>query len=114
MALVTDDLESAVFRAVYHSSEQRRLRIMAIALLSLKHGLRGMLFSWPLYFIALMPFLIPAEAGWWIILFVFPALLVSGYILLMGVREEYHNLVDGKILPSTGLSRLLWSSPGEL
>jgi hypothetical protein len=34
----TNDLKSAVFQAVYNSLEQRRLRLMAIMLLSLKHG----------------------------------------------------------------------------
>lgn len=109
MASTADSLESAVFNAVYRSAEQRRLRMLAVVLLSLKHALRGILFSWPLYFIALVPFLIPAEAGWWIVLFVFPALLVSGYILLMGLREEYAECISGKLLQSSGLTELLWS-----
>jgi hypothetical protein len=106
----TNDLESAVFHAVYNSFEQRRLRLMAIILLGLKHGLRGIVFSWPLYFIALLPFLLPDEAGWWIVLFVFPALAVSGYILLKGVREDYMELIVGQILKANKLINILWWS----
>ena len=108
MATAKNDLEAAVFQSVYASGEQRRLRLLAMTLLALKHGVRGVLFSWPLYFLALVPFLIPADTGWWVVLFVFPAVLVSGNILLMGVREEYAELVSGKLLKSSGLSELLW------
>ena len=110
MGTTTNELESAVFRTVYNSFEQRRLRLMAILLLSLKHGLRGIIFSWPLYFIALLPFLLPDEAGWWIVLFVFPALVVSGYILLKGVREDYRELIVGQILRANKLINILWWS----
>jgi len=112
MVTTAESLESAVFKAVYRSAEQRRLRLLAVVLLSMKHALRGVLFSWPLYFIALVPFLVPAEAGWWMVLFVFPALLVSAYILLMGLREEYAEFISGKLLQSSGLIQLLWDRQG--
>jgi len=104
----TNDLEAAVFQAVYNSFEQRRLRVTAIILLSIKHGMRGVIFSWPLYFIALVPFLLPSEAGWWVVLFVFPALLVSGSILFRGVREDYALLVAGQLLKADQILRILW------
>jgi hypothetical protein len=107
MATTTSKLESAVFKAVYGSREQRSLRLIAMLILSLKHGLRGMLFSWPLYFIALVPLLAPGEIGWSVVLFIFPAVLVSGYILLMGVREEYAQSIAGKILKANRLITVL-------
>ena len=42
-------LRQAVFRSVYASREQRRRRLFAALLLTGKHTLRGLLFSWPLY-----------------------------------------------------------------
>lgn len=108
MATITSNLESAVFRAVYGSREQRGLRLIALLILSLKHGLRGILFSWPLYFIALVPLLAPVEIGLWVVLFIFPAVLVSGYILFMGVREEYAESIVGKILKVNRLIKVLW------
>jgi len=104
----TNDIETAVFQVVYNSLEQRRLRLVAMLLLSLKHGLRGVVFSWPLYFIALMPFLLPGEIGWWVVIFVFPALLVSGSILFRGVREDYAESVAGQLLKADKILRILW------
>ena len=108
MVTVKNDPEAAVFKSVYESSEQRRLRLLALLMLGCKHGIRGVILSWPLYFLALLPFLIPVENGWWVLLFVFPALLVSGNILLMGVLEEYTELVRGKLIKSSGLAELFW------
>ena len=105
-----NDIESAVFNAVYQSTEQRWLRLMAMALLVLKHGLRGILFSWPLYFVALVPFLIPADTGWWVVLFIFPAILVSGNILIIGLREERSEYVANKLLSLEKLQEMLWGS----
>jgi len=108
MKSTNNEIETAVFRVVYDSSEQRSLRLAAILLLGLKHSLRGILFSWPLYFIAMVPFLLPDEAGLWLVLFVFPALIVSGYILLKGVREDYVEYIAGQILKADKLITILW------
>lgn len=105
-----NDIEAAVFKSVYGSREQRQLRLLAMGLLVLKHGLRGFLFSWPLYFIALVPFLVPAETGWWVVLFIFPAVLVSGHILLMGLRDDYSEYITNKLLSSEKLTQILWGT----
>ena len=107
MESTTDQLESVPLNAAYDSTDQRRLRILALALLLAKYALRSTLQTWPLYFIAIVPFLIPVEAGWWIVLFIFPALMVSGYISLIGASEEYRKHVRGKLLLRDNLIRLL-------
>jgi hypothetical protein len=108
MPAATTDLKNAVFHSVYFSREQRRFRLAAIVLLSLRHAVRGIIFSWPLYFIALVPFLMPIDAGWWIVLFVFPALLVSMVILVKGVKDDYAGSVSGQILKGQELIKILW------
>jgi hypothetical protein len=108
MATRSPDLAEAVFKSVYGSKEQRGFRVIAIALLCLRHGVRGIVFSWPLYFIALVPVLIPVEAGWWVVLLVFPALLVSLAILVKGVRDDYAITISGRILKGDELIKILW------
>ena len=102
------DLASAVFTAVYASREQRLLRVLAVVLLSLRHAVRGIVFSWPLYFVALLPFLLPVESGWWIILFIFPAIIVSLTILVKGVKDDYQEEIAGKLLEGRPLIKILW------
>jgi hypothetical protein len=82
--------------------------LLAIVFLSLRHAVRGIIFSWPLYFIALVPFLMPVDAGWWMLLFVFPALLVSLVILIKGVKDDYAESVSGQILKGHELIKILW------
>lgn len=106
-------LQAAVFRSVYTSVEQRRLRQLAGLILGLKHSLRGILFSWPLYALAIAPFMITNEIVWWMVIFVLPALLVSAYILLKGVREDYSEQVTGKILKPAELKHMIWKSHHE-
>ena len=47
------ELEQGIFMAAYGSPVQRRRRVLAVALLGIKHTLRGLLFSWPAYVLAL-------------------------------------------------------------
>jgi len=53
------ELAQAVFRSVYNSHGQRQRRWLAALLLAAKHTLRGLLFSWPLYLMALGGFYAP-------------------------------------------------------
>lgn len=43
------ELATAVFQSVYQFRAQRTRRWLAALILALKHILRGLLFSWPLY-----------------------------------------------------------------
>lgn len=108
MESTTGEFESVLFMAAYDSNDQRRLRLAALLLLLVKHGLRSILLAWPLYFIALIPFLIPVAAGWWVTLFIFPALLVSAYVAFMDANQEYKRYIRGKLLIRDNLASLLW------
>jgi len=98
---IENDLERAVFLARYDSGRQRSLRFSATLLIAAKHGLRGLLYVWPLV----------------ILLFVdFPGLWNGLRLLLLGlgvvawfrfihssVRDDHARFVAGVLL-----------EPGEL
>jgi hypothetical protein len=103
-------LARAVFASVYQSRAQRGLRLAAAVLLTLKHGLRGLLFSWPVYALALAGFY---SSGWLQVLLwslAVPGIGLSFYILQRGVREEYRSRVTGQLLARADLARLLRGS----
>jgi hypothetical protein len=108
LAGIRNDFERAVFLAVYNSPRQRLHRAIARLLLGLKHGLRGVLFSWPLYLLPLAATLLQATYLPLIGLLLLPGLALSGVILLRGVREDYARFVNGVILQSGYPARLLF------
>ena len=105
---IKNDFERGIFLAVYNSPKQKYHRGVAVVMLSIKHALRGVLFSWPLYLMALAAFALPGLARFVFILLVIPAIYVSWMILSRGVKEDYLNLVDGYILRSGYLGRMLF------
>ena len=105
---IRDDFERGVFLSVYQSSRQRRHRRIARCILGLKHGLRGVLFSWPLYLLPLAAWVLNARYLPLILLLLLPGLYLSGVILLRGVRSDYAQLVDGLILHPGYPGRLLF------
>lgn len=105
---IKNDFERGVFLVVYNSRKQRWNRFFAAVMLSLKHVLRGLLFSWPLYMLALAAYTLPGIASWMFVLLLLPAVYVSWTILSRGVKEDYHNLVDGYILRAGFPGRLFF------
>ena len=95
---IDSDLERGVFSVNYKSGKQRRRRMTAKLLLTLKHSLRGVLFSWPLY---LLPFSALALTGvytYLFIVFLLPGVMISYTILSRGVREDYAKYVTERLL----------------
>jgi hypothetical protein len=102
---IENDLERAVFLASYNSRHQRSLRFSAILLIAAKHGLRGLLYVWPLV----------------ILLFVdFPGVWNGVRLLLLGlgvaawfrfihrsVRDDYVRFVAGVLFEPGELRRIL-------
>jgi len=111
IADVRNDFERGVFLALYNSRRQRLHRAAARVILGLKHGLRGLLFSWPLYLLPLAAWLSQARYLPLILLLLLPGVCISGTILRRGVREDYARLVDGCLLRSGYPGRLLF--PGS-
>ena len=104
---IRNDLAAAVFRSVYRSRAQRVLRLSAGLLLIVKHSLRGLLFSWPVYVLAIAGIY---SSGWLRVLLwslAVPGIGLSVYILARGIREEYKGRVTGALLKRADLLRLL-------
>ena len=105
---IKNDFERGVFLAVYNSRKQRYYRSVAGVSLALKHAMRGLLFSWPLYLLALAAYAVPGSFMLVFILLLMPAVYVSWVILSRGVKEDYEKLVNGYILRSGYLGRMLF------
>jgi len=108
---IRNDFERGVFLSVYNSRPQRMRRQMARVILAIKHGLRGTLFSWPLYLLPLAAWLLKSTYLPLILLLLLPGVYVSGVILVRGVREDYAHHVAGCILRPDYPGRLLF--PGN-
>lgn len=104
---IDNELERAVCEAIYRSRSQRWQRRMIGLFLGLKHGLRGLLFSWPLYLMGVAALVLPAEGSPWLGLFLLPGLWVSGQILYRGVREDYRRFVHRILLKPGALRHIL-------
>jgi len=105
-----DELTRAVFDAAYHSRPQRSRRVLFGALLVVKHILRGLLFSWPLYLLSLAGLALPGQYAWAFLLLLIPAVWVSGHILKKGLREDYAAHVRGRLLELRDLRRVVFGT----
>ena len=105
---IRGEFERGIFLSVYNSPRQWLRRAVAHLILGLKHGLRGILFSWPLYLLPLAAWLLQARHLPLILLLLLPGLVISGAILRRGVREDYARLVEGYILREGYPRRLLF------
>lgn len=106
---IDNELERAVFMASYQSPKQRLRRKIAAILLAMKHGLRGFLFSWPLYLLPLSVFALPDQYKYLFILFLLPGLFVSGIILRKGITEDYAEFVSDRLLNDKYIRKLLFA-----
>lgn len=93
--------------ALYNSRRQRLHRLLARVILTLKHGVRGLLFSWPLYLLPVVAWAMQARYLPLILLLLLPGVLVSGMILYRGIREDFAGLIDGRLLRPGYPGRLL-------
>ncbi len=105
---IKNEFEKGVFLAVYNSRKQRCNRVVASFVLIMKHVLRGLLFSWPLYLLALAAYSIPDGSVWVVLLLLLPAMYISWGILNKGVREDYEHLVYGYLLRSGYIGRMIF------
>ena len=108
---IRNEFERGVFLSVYNSRTQRIRRHIARIILAVKHGLRGTLFSWPLYLLPLAAWSLKVNYLPLILLLLLPGVYISWAILVRGVREDYENYVEGYILRPGFPGRLLF--PGN-
>jgi len=105
---IKTDFERGVFLALYNSRQQKLHRRLAGLVLGIKHVLRGLLFSWPLYLLTLAAYAVPGFSAVFFVLLLLPALYVSWRILSRGIKEDYKNLVEGYLLRPGYPGRMLF------
>ncbi len=105
---IKNDLERGIFLSVYNSNKQKFKRGVALLVLVIKHVLRGLLFSWPLYLLALAAYSIPDASVWVVLLLLIPAMYISWGILNKGIREDYEHQVYGYLLRSGYIGRMIF------
>ena len=108
---IRNDFERGVFLNLYNSRPQRLRRVIARIILAVKHGLRGTLFSWPLYLLPFAAWSFKATYLPLILLLLIPGIYISAVILVRGVREDYEHYVEGYLLQPGFPGRLLF--PGN-
>ena len=108
---IRNELERGVFLSVYSSPKQRMRRAIAHVILGVKHSLRGILFSWPLYLLPLAAWSFKPAFLPLILLLLILGVYISWAILVRGVREDYANHVEGFIMRPGYPGRLLF--PGN-
>lgn len=108
---IDSELERAVFLASYNSNKQKFRRKLAAVILCLKHGLRGFLFSWPLYLLPFSVLAMPEQFKYLFILFLVPGLYVSFIILKKGISEDYTNYVADRLLNDGYPHMLIFAKP---
>ena len=102
------EFETGIFMAAYDSGVQRRRRALALLLLAIKHGVRGLMFSWPAYVLALAAFASGQVHALAYLLLLIPALALSLVILARGVRDDYRSQVKDVLLVSGFVRGLLF------
>ncbi len=102
---IDNELERAIFLANYQSARQRLLRFMAALLIAGKHGIRGLLYVWPL---ALLIFVdLPGYWDWLRLLLVLLACAAWFRFIYGSVRDDYARFVKGLLLQFSALRQVL-------
>ena len=102
---IDNELERAVFLVHYRAPRQRLLRLAATALIAAKHGLRGLLYVWPLTLLLFLD--LPGAWGW--LRPLLAALAVGAWFRFIhgSVRDDYRRFVHGALLSRAALRRVL-------
>ena len=102
---IDNELERAVFMARYNSHRQRLIRSAGALLIIAKHGLRGLLYVWPL---TLLLFL-ELPGVWDGLRLVLMGLAVAAWFRFIygSVRDDYRRFLAGVLLEPAALKRVL-------
>lgn len=106
LAEIDNDLERAVFLARYNSLRQRWLRLLGILLIAGKHGVRGLLYVWPLTLLLFVDF----PGAWNLLRIALTVLAVAAWFRFIygAVRDDYGRFIRGALIEqSAALRRVL-------
>ena len=98
---IDNDLERAVFLAHYRSARQRLLRIAAVLIIVARHGLRGLLYVWPLTLLVFVDF----PGVWDAIRLVLLVLATAAWSRFVygSVRDDYKRFIGDRLLVPASL-----------
>lgn len=102
---IHNDLERAVFLVNYNTPRQRLLRVAAVLLIAAKHGLRGLLYVWPLTLLLFAE--LPAAWRWLHMVLALLAVAAWFRFIYASVRDDYLRFVHGCLLEPARLTRVL-------
>ena len=102
---INNELERAVFMASYNSGRQRLMRSAGTLLIVAKHGLRGLLYVWPL---TLLLF-IELPGAWDGLRILLTGLAVAAWFRFIygSVRDDYQRFLAGVLLEPAALKRVI-------
>lgn len=98
---IDNDLERAVFMARYQSARQRVLRVTAVLIIVARHGLRGLLYVWPLTLLVFVDF----PGAWDVLRLVLLVLATAAWSRFVygSVRDDYQRFIGGRLLVPASL-----------
>ncbi|HEB99115.1 MAG TPA: hypothetical protein ENJ05_06395 [Thiotrichales bacterium] len=102
---IENELQRAVFLVEYRRPRQRLLRLAAGALIFAKHGLRGLLYVWPLALLLFVP--LPGHWNWLRVLLGLLALIAFHRYILGSIRDDYARFVSGRLLTPSVFRQVL-------
>jgi hypothetical protein len=104
-----EGLERAVFQSLYQSRAQYWHRKIALALLIIKHMVRGLMVVWPIYLLLIVLMVIP-KGQYYGLYFIalLPGLIFWIYVFIRGAMRDYARVVKGRLLNKGYVARLLF------
>ena len=101
---LNNELERAVFMARYNSGRQQLMRFTGALLIIAKHGLRGLLYVWPLTLLVFVDF----PGVWDAIRLVLLVLATAAWSRFVygSVRDDYQRFIGGRLLVLASLRKV--------
>lgn len=105
VAEIEHELERAIFLSLYNTSKQRFLRLLSIVLIAVKHGLRGLLYVWPLTLLIFIE--LPGYWVWFKLILISLAVVAWLRFVYRSVKEDFGRFVQGKLLQTSTIFKVL-------
>lgn len=102
---IANELERAAFLVQYRSLQQRLLRLAAVLLITARHGVRGLLYVWPLTLLLFID--LPGDWQWLKLVLLLLAIGAWFRFIYGSVRDDCARFVSGTLLQPTSLRRVL-------